>query len=111
MNPGGGWEDRNPQERVAYMNAEDVIVRKVAVCRPENKLSEVAAIMWNARCGSLPVMDGHGNVASMITDRDICIALGTRNVRASELHVQDISLPRVFDCSAKEDVRHALQTM
>jgi CBS domain-containing protein len=93
------------------MNAEDVMVRKVAVCRPENKLSEVAAIMWNARCGSLPVMDGHGNVASMITDRDICIALGTRNVRASELHVQDISLPRVFDCSAKEDVRHALQTM
>ncbi len=93
------------------MKVEEVMVRKVAVCRPENNLSEVAAMMWDEQCGSLPVVDRHGNVASMITDRDICIALGTRNVRASELQVQDVSLPRVFNCRAKEDVLLALQTM
>lgn len=93
------------------MKVEDVMVRKVAVCRPENNLAEVAAMMWDERCGSLPVVDSLGNVASMITDRDICIALGTRNVRASELQVQDVSLPRVFNCRAKEDVLLALQTM
>jgi predicted transcriptional regulator len=67
--------------------------------------------MWDERCGSLPVLDRLGNVASMITVRDICITLGTRNLRASELQVQNVSLPRVFNCRAKEDVLVALQTM
>lgn len=93
------------------MKVEDVMVKTVTVCRPENNLAEVAAMMWDERCGSLPVVDGHGSVMSMITDRDICIALGTRNMRASELQVQDVSLPRVFNCRAKEDVLLALQTM
>jgi CBS domain-containing protein len=67
------------------MNVKDVMVKNVSMCRPDNNLAEVTAIMWDARCGALPVEDGRGAVTSMITDRDICIALGTRNIRASEV--------------------------
>ena len=93
------------------MNVKDVMVKNVSVCQPDNNLAEVTATMWDECCGSLPVLDGRGNVTSVITDRDICIALGTRNVRASELHVKDVSLPGVFSCGANEDVLLALKTM
>lgn len=93
------------------MKVKDVMVRNVSVCRPDNNLAEVVATMWNARCGALPVLDRHGIVTSMITDRDICIALGTRNLPASELQVKDVSLPRVFSCCVDDDVRAALNTM
>ena len=93
------------------MKVQDAMVNNVSVCRPENNLAEVVAIMWDERCGALPVLDGSGTATSMITDRDICIALGTRNVRASELQVKDVSLPRVFSCGANDDILLALKTM
>ena len=93
------------------MKVSEAMVKAVSVCKPQDNLAQIAAVMWNGCCGTLPVIDEAGGVISMITDRDICIALGTRNARASELRVQDVSLPRVFTCHAKDDVEQALQTM
>jgi predicted transcriptional regulator len=67
--------------------------------------------MWNGRCGALPVLDRAGLVTSMITDRDVCIALGTRNEVASSVSVKDVALPRVFTCQEDDDAREALKTM
>ena len=93
------------------MKVMEAMIKTVSVCKPEDNLAQVAAVMWDDCCGILPVVDRSGGVTSMITDRDICIALGTRNARASELRVQDVSLPRVFTCSSEDDVEQALQTM
>src|SRR5215472_1330196 len=93
------------------MKVKDAMVQDVSVCTPEENLAEVAATMWEARCGALPVLDEGGNVVSMITDRDVCIALGTRSARASEVRVKDVSLPRVFTCNENDNVRQALGTM
>ena len=93
------------------MNVRDIMVKKVSVCESDNNLAQVAAIMWNERCGLLPVLDSRGKVTSVITDRDICIALGTRNLRASEVQVKDVSPPRVFSCGPSDDILSALDTM
>jgi CBS domain-containing protein len=93
------------------MKVKDAMVKEVTVCTPEQSLAEVAAMMWDARCGALPVLDASGNVVSVITDRDVCIALGTRNARAPEVRVKDVSLPRVFTCSEDDNIRLALGTM
>ncbi len=93
------------------MKVKDAMVRSVSVCRPEDSLAQAAATMRDERCGALPVVDGRGNVTSLITDRDICIALGARDVRASGLQVKDISLPSVFRCAAGDGVSAALKTM
>jgi CBS domain-containing protein len=93
------------------MLVKDVMVNGVAVCWPEANLAEVAAILWDARCGTLPVVDGDGRVISMITDRDIAIALGTRNLRACEVKVKDVAPPRVFTCAPDDDFEDALNTM
>jgi CBS domain-containing protein len=93
------------------MQVNDVMVKNVKVCRPEQNLAEVTATMWDSCCGALPVLDSCGRVQGMITDRDICIALGTRDMRASELMVKDVSLPRFFSCMGEDDALVALRTM
>ncbi len=93
------------------MRIKERMIRNVATCRPGNNLAEVAAIMWNERCGALPVVDDGGRVVSMITDRDVCIALGTRNLLASDVLVQDVVPPRVFTCLDHDELSHALSIM
>jgi CBS domain-containing protein len=93
------------------MKVRDVMVKGAGVCGADSNLAAVAEVMWKERCGTLPVLDSSGRVMSMITDRDICIALGTRNVRASDIKVKDVSLPRVFTCQPDDDIRAALKTM
>lgn len=93
------------------MKVEELMVKNVACCRGTQNLAEIAEILWNTGRGSLPVVSETGVVESIITDRDIAIALGTRNVRASEVRVSDVALPRVFTCRAGDDVIDALDTM
>jgi CBS domain-containing protein len=93
------------------MKVQDVMVTNVTVCRPDTNLAAIAELLWQGACGSLPVRDEFGRVTSLITDRDVCIALGTRNQKASEVEVKDVSLPRVFTCAPDDDVRTALKTM
>lgn len=93
------------------MKTKERMVTAVSVCRPEDNLAQVAAIMWDSRCGALPVVDAEDRVISMITDRDVAIALGTRNLRASDVLVQDVAPPRVFTCQDHDDMSFALTTM
>jgi CBS domain-containing protein len=93
------------------MKTKERMVTAVSVCQPEDNLAEVAAIMWDSRCGALPVVDAEDRVISMITDRDVAIALGTRNLRASDVLVKDVAPPRVFTCQDHDDMSFALTIM
>jgi CBS domain-containing protein len=93
------------------MLVKDLMKIGVAVCSPDNNLAEVAAIFWGARCGALPVVDLQRRVLGMITDRDIAIALGTRNLRASDVKVKDVAPGRVFTCAPDDEFEAALNTM
>ncbi len=93
------------------MKVQDFMVRDVKFCSPNSNLAQVAEIMWNGACGTLPVLTDSRKLWSMITDRDICIALGTRNLRASEVHVSEVAAPRYFACAPDDDIDVALKTM
>jgi CBS domain-containing protein len=92
------------------MKVQDVMIQNVRFCNPDMNLAAVTEILWKAGCGTLPVVENN-RVIGMITDRDISIALGTRNVRPSEAIVRDVSLPKLFYATAGEDIHIALQTM
>jgi CBS domain-containing protein len=93
------------------MTIRDVMTNQVTICRPETNLAAASALMWENDCGALPVLDETGELVGILTDRDICIALGTRNVRASELTVRDVAGTDPLICTANNDVRSALQIM
>jgi predicted transcriptional regulator len=53
----------------------------------------------------------NGRAIGMITDRDISIALGTRNAKPGDTFVRDVALPKVFFCLPQDDIHTALDTM
>jgi CBS domain-containing protein len=93
------------------MLVRDLMTRDVTSCVPGNNLAQIAELMWNNGCGSLPILDGLGKVAGMITDRDVCIALGTRDCKAADVLVQHVARPVCYTCSPDDHVRSALKTM
>jgi CBS domain-containing protein len=93
------------------MKIQEMMKKEVRFCGPSTNLAEAASMMWTDGCGTLPVVDEKGNVTGMITDRDICIALGTRDVNAAALQVKDVSLPKLFSCEPEDDIHKALEKM
>jgi CBS-domain-containing membrane protein len=62
-------------------------------------------------CGMLPVVGIDQKLFGLITDRDICIAMGTRNRLAGELTVGEIATRDVFRCKPDDEIHEALDTM
>lgn len=93
------------------MRVADLMVRDVKFCSPETNLAAATELMWRNDLGSLPVVDSAGKLVGIITDRDICIAAGTRNWSASDLAVGDVATKTVLTCAPNDDVHEALNTM
>ena len=93
------------------MKVREIMTRDVKFCGPDTNLAEATEIMWRNNCGALPVLDPRGELIGLITDRDLCIALGTTNCRASDLTVRQVAMKPVFTCAPDDYVHEALKTM
>ena len=93
------------------MKVKDVMTATPYSCRPEANLGMAAEYMWNGNCGFLPVVDLQERVVGVITDRDICIALATRNRPAGAISVSEVMARKIFSCFAEDDVHAAMRTM
>jgi len=93
------------------MRVKDVMLPSPCYCQRETNLGSATELMWTANCGFLPVESIEGKVIGVITDRDICIALGTRNRPSGEIKVGEVMLEKLYSCGPDDDVHHALQTM
>ena len=60
------------------MKIKDVMTPAPVVCAPGTTLAQAAAMMLEADCGLLPVVASDALVG-VVTDRDMYIALATRN--------------------------------
>jgi CBS domain-containing protein len=79
-------------------------------CAPGSNLAAAAELMLDADCGILPVVED-GKLVGVVTDRDMFIALATRDARASDLTVGQVAGTQVFSCEPDDDVHAALATM
>jgi CBS domain-containing protein len=93
------------------MNVQDVMTVNVESCGPQANLAEAAMIMWKRDCGVVPIVDAHGKLLGMITDRDICMAVATRDRRAAEISVSEVMSKEVLTCTPVEDVHDAMTMM
>jgi CBS-domain-containing membrane protein len=67
--------------------------------------------MLQGGVGTVTVLDNHGRVAGVLTDRDIAMAAGTRQRNASHIAVHEAMSPKVRSCFAEDDVSTALKQM
>jgi CBS domain-containing protein len=93
------------------MRVDEIMTRDVKTCLADTNLAAVAALMWDNDCGVVPVVNSARRVVGVITDRDICIALGTRDVRPSEVTAGEVISGEIYTCCPDDDVRTALATM
>jgi CBS domain-containing protein len=93
------------------MRIEEIMTRDVQCCAPDTNLAAAAKMMWDSDCGILPVLDIQGRVLGMITDRDICMAVTTKNRLAGEITVWETISGKAHMCRTSDDVHTALDIM
>jgi CBS domain-containing protein len=92
------------------MKVKELMSTSVASGTPETTVAEAAHLMWERDCGILPVVDGD-ELIGVVTDRDMYIALATRNERAAHLRIGALAAGKPITCGPDDDVRAALETM
>jgi CBS domain-containing protein len=92
-------------------NLAYVMNKPVIFCHPDDNLAIAGALLWEHNCGALPVVDNDGRLQGMITDRDICIALTTRNMLAADIFVSEVMSTNISSCSADNSINDAVKMM
>jgi CBS domain-containing protein len=92
------------------MKISDLMTPDPVTCLPTTNLAQAAALMLQGDCGILPVVE-NGKIRGVVTDRDLFIALGTRDQQPSTVTVADVMKGPMFTCSPDDDVEAVLEIM
>ncbi|HEX8287792.1 MAG TPA: CBS domain-containing protein [Pyrinomonadaceae bacterium] len=93
------------------MKVQDVMTVEVGFISPTDNLAQAAVIMWQRDCGVVPIVDGEGKIAGIVTDRDVCIAVGSRDLKASEIKAEEFCRETIVACAPEEKIKDALKKM
>ena len=93
------------------MKIETIMTQPVQSCGLDTNLGSVVETMWKYDCGIVPVVNDHGEAVGVVTDRDICIALGTRDAQASTLVARNVMTQPIVGCAPGDECIDALLTM
>ena len=93
------------------MKVQDVMTPHAKYCSPDTNLAAAVASMWENDCGVLPVLADEKAPIGIITDRDIALALGTKDRKASDVKVQEVMSGRLFAAKPDDDIHTALKVM
>ena len=93
------------------MQVIELMTPDPATCDLKSSLAEAAKLMWDRDCGILPIVDEMGHVAGLITDRDICMAVATKDRPAARISVGEVTTGRVVGIAPADDVTVALDSM
>ena len=93
------------------MNVADIMTTDVATCRTGENLQRAAQLMWDRRCGALPVLDETGAVVGLVTDRDACMAAYTQGRRLDDIAVETAMSRPARTCTVTATVDEAEDLM
>ena len=92
------------------MQIAEVMTPGPITCAADTTVAEAARLMWEGDCGVLPVMSGR-TLSGVVTDRDLFIALATRDAKPSELTVGAVAHQTPITCTPRDDVHQAMGKM
>ncbi|NTX56212.1 CBS domain-containing protein [Myxococcus llanfairpwllgwyngyllgogerychwyrndrobwllllantysiliogogogochensis] len=93
------------------------MTRNVRTARRDSSLREVARLMKEEDCGVIPIVNEHGRLEGIVTDRDIAIQAFSggqppEQLRASDVMTDDVpaatpdeTLHTLVDIMAREQIR------
>jgi CBS-domain-containing membrane protein len=100
-----------PAEGDTIMKISSIMKTDVEVCSVDDNLAAAASRMWDCDIGCLPVLDDGGQVAGMITDRDICMAALTRGQLLRDIPVAAAMAREVLSCAPDATLVEAEEVM
>ena len=92
------------------MNVKEIMTCNAETIESQATLVEAAQKMKQLDVGALPVWES-GELAGMITDRDIAIRGVAQAKDPTATRVSDIMTPEVFYCFADDDIHEAAELM
>lgn len=93
------------------MKVQDVMTTPVATCKASDNAATCIRLMFEHNCGCCPIVDENNHVVGIVTDRDLCLALGQRDRRPSEVRIGDIMSRNVQCCRLDDSVDSCLRVM
>jgi CBS-domain-containing membrane protein len=93
------------------LKVADLMTRDVYTCTIHDSLNGAARIMWDHDCGCAPVVDAHGKLVGIVTDRDISMAAYTQGVPLDAIRVERVMSARVISCGRGDELETAHQLM
>jgi CBS domain-containing protein len=93
------------------MKVSEIMTRDVQTAQPDTTVEEIAALMKEEGIGAVPVLDEDGELAGIVTDRDIVVRCVAEGKDASESTVDDIVSEDLSTIEPDADVREAVQLM
>ena len=84
----------------------------IGACAPGDDLATVLLLMRDRSCGWAPVVDSHGVVVGVITDRDAAMALLNHPSRgATAVPAREAMTATVVSCTEADTIRAVLAAM
>ncbi len=95
------------------MKAKDLMTRNPKTCEPDHDLACALRIMKDEDVGIVPVTQGNGQarIVGVVTDRDVALYLGERNIKPSEVKVGDVMTKEVVSVEPEADLREVSRKM
>ena len=93
------------------MKVTDLMTPEVQACTTHDSLNAAARIMWDHDCGCAPVVDTHGKLVGIVTDRDVCMAAYTQGLPLEKISVQRAMSAEVISCGRTDDLESAHRLM
>jgi CBS-domain-containing membrane protein len=87
------------------------MTRDARACTTNESLNAAARIMWDHDCGCVPVVDAHGKLAGIVTDRDVAMAAYTQGLPLGAIPVERAMSARVVSCGRGDDLESAHRLM
>lgn len=95
------------------MKIEQLMVKEISTCGPDDMLNQAARVMWERDCGFVPVVESAQSrrVVGVVTDRDVCMAAYTRGKPLPEIRIRDVMSTRIRACKPGDTLAAAEETM
>lgn len=94
------------------MNVQEVMCKNVVSCSASSNLDDVAKMMWDNDCGSVPIVDEQKKPIGMVTDRDIAMSASLAHRPLWEITTGEVNNGRdAITCEQIDDVKTVLATM
>lgn len=93
------------------MKVREIMTKDVVSCQKGTDVATAGRLMLQGHFGLVPVVDAHGHVAGVLTDRDIALAAATRQRNAAHIGVHEAMSSTVRSCFVEDEVSAALEQM